>query len=392
LAGLSYAHSRRSPTGEPLGIIHRDLSPSNILCSGEGEVKLSDFGIAKAVTYSSVFYRVRGKVGYMSPEMARNQPMDARSDLFSMGVSLYETLIGERVYSGDLNTPPDKIYAQAIPLLAVKCPSLPRELQGVLDRALAVDPEQRYPDADEFSDALRQVARTHDLLYSAPQLAAELREIMGPSAENWLADERDPAHVQKQPPSNPASTLTGKDVDSLVESGASSNEAAAGNIATPPLRPSASASNAAASPSAPAAPPMPTLHSPAPLPAAPNPVRGTEPVVLASPTESGDDGTATPALGESMQPASKTKGIPVGVLQKPAGGVAAIKRSRRGFWVAFAVLLAFLLAFAFVRFFSASSMRLGVQRNVNCEGCTASADTFYLERATQDGHSLFHAE
>jgi hypothetical protein len=180
LAGLAYAHSRRSPTGEPLGIIHRDLSPSNILCSGEGEVKLSDFGIAKAVTYSSVFYRVRGKVGYMSPEMARNQPIDARSDLFSLGVSIYETLIGERIYTGDLNTPPDKIYAQTVPSLEAKCPGLPPGLQGVLDRALAIDPAERFSDAEAFATALRQVAHAHRLLYSAPELAAELREIMGP--------------------------------------------------------------------------------------------------------------------------------------------------------------------------------------------------------------------
>ena len=163
-----------------LGIIHRDLSPSNILCSGEGEVKLSDFGIAKAVTYLSVFYRVRGKVGYMSPEMARNQPIDARSDLFSLGVSIYETLIGERIYTGDLNTPPDRIYGQTVPLLAAKCPWLPADLQPVLDRALAIDRAARYPDAESFATALRQVAIEHRLLYSAPELAAELREIMGP--------------------------------------------------------------------------------------------------------------------------------------------------------------------------------------------------------------------
>ena len=125
LAGLAYAHSRRAPSGAPLGIIHRDVSPSNILCSAQGDVKLSDFGIAKASTFSSVFYRVRGKVGYMSPEQAKNQPLDARSDLFSVAVCIFETLTGERLFTGDLQTPAEDIYGQEIPRLAVKRPDLP---------------------------------------------------------------------------------------------------------------------------------------------------------------------------------------------------------------------------------------------------------------------------
>jgi serine/threonine protein kinase len=221
LSGLGYAHSRRSSKGEPLGIIHRDLSPSNILCSGEGEVKLSDFGIAKAATYSSVFYRVRGKVGYMSPEMARNQPLDARSDLFSLGVSIYETLIGERLYSGDLNTPPDTIYAQQIPPLAAKCPDLPPELQGVFDRALALDREDRYPNAEAFSEAIRQVMLPYGLLYSAPEFASELREIMGPNSANWLSEERDLTATQSASGDEVPGNLAGKDASSLVESGVS---------------------------------------------------------------------------------------------------------------------------------------------------------------------------
>ena len=90
LAGLAYAHTRRTSTGESMAIIHRDVSPSNILCSVQGEVKLSDIGIAKAATHSSAFYRVRGKVGYMSPEQARSQPIDHRTDLYSVAVCLYE--------------------------------------------------------------------------------------------------------------------------------------------------------------------------------------------------------------------------------------------------------------------------------------------------------------
>lgn len=189
LNGLSYAHGRRSARGEPLGIIHRDVSPSNILCSAQGEVKLSDFGIAKAVTYSSVFYRVRGKVGYMSPEQARNQPLDARSDLFSLAVCIFETLIGERLYTGDLQTPADVIYAQPIPPLLEKCPGLPPELEVVMCQALAQPRDERFEDAAAFAQALRQVARKHGMLYTGPELAAELSSLLGENAERWLVEE-----------------------------------------------------------------------------------------------------------------------------------------------------------------------------------------------------------
>src|SRR5690606_23942007 len=85
-SALAYAHAKIGPDGKPLRLIHRDVSPSNILVSHIGEVKLTDFGIAKASTHNSVFYRVKGKVGYMSPEQARNEPLDHRSDLCSLAV------------------------------------------------------------------------------------------------------------------------------------------------------------------------------------------------------------------------------------------------------------------------------------------------------------------
>jgi serine/threonine-protein kinase len=352
LAGLAYAHSRRSPTGEPLGIIHRDLSPSNILCSGEGEVKLSDFGIAKAVTYSSVFYRVRGKVGYMSPEMARNQPIDARSDLFSLGVSIYETLIGERIYTGDLNTPPDKIYAQVVPSLEAKCPGLPPGLQGVLDRALAIDPAERFPDAEAFATALRQVAHAHGMLYSAPELAAELREIMGPNPENWLSDQRDPTHLRSVSAGRAPGALAGEEADSLVEPGASlesDGDSDIEDVATPPARLSASlpsvgtrssgkmaavtgrsSGQMAAVASQTQATPPPPASAPAPLPPAPLPV---------------------PAASGAAPQARLPFGFPRFHLARPSGGVAAIKRSRRRMWLFVLLVLAIVLGFVFVRFF-----------------------------------------
>jgi serine/threonine protein kinase len=358
LAGLGYAHSRRSPTGEPLGIVHRDLSPSNILCSGEGEVKLSDFGIAKAVTYSSVFYRVRGKVGYMSPEMAHNHPIDARSDLFSLGVSIYETLIGERIYSGDLNTPPEKIYAQAVPSLESRCPGLPRELQVVLDRALAIDREERFHDAEAFAIALRQVAVGYGLLYSAPELAVELREIMGPNPEHWLSDQRDPAHARNARAGPAAGALPGKGASPLIEPGASIEHTAdqeeLENVDTPPAR---------------ASRPLPAVGPPPSAPiasdASSRPTGASRPVARTEQSQWPKQMTATPspepvvAPGASQAAASvaaaratpdRTR-FPAAYLMRPMGGVAAVRRSRRGLWLLALLVLAALLGFSFVRFF-----------------------------------------
>ena len=112
LSALSYAHDKEGPDGQPLRLIHRDVSPSNILISRDGEVKLTDFGIAKASTHNSVFYRVKGKVGYMSPEQARSEPLDQRTDLYSMAVCLYEFITGERLFvHGGLTTSPEQIYS-----------------------------------------------------------------------------------------------------------------------------------------------------------------------------------------------------------------------------------------------------------------------------------------
>ncbi len=374
LAGLAYAHGRRSPAGELLGIVHRDLSPSNILCSGEGEVKLSDFGIAKAVTYSSVFYRVRGKVGYMSPEMAHNQPIDARSDLFSLGVSLYETLIGERIYSGDLNTPPDQIYAQPVPPLASKCPGLPRDLQVVLDRALAIHPDDRFRDADSFAVALRQMAAAHGLLYSAPELAAELREIMGPNSESWVAEPRDhPRNTRLEQ----AQGLLADKSDSLVEpsSSVASTGANTGDTAEPARNPTPPGAWPPGSSGWGGAPPASPVAS-RPASVAPTARNRTFEVNVPAAMVSGTDGAVDSgvhpgngldrvfgadyqhphrAAGEAMSSASERPAV--------AGPAAtATRRSRRGLWLIVLIALAALLGFGFVRLCLSSAASSGDSR------------------------------
>ncbi|HVK78318.1 MAG TPA: serine/threonine-protein kinase [Kofleriaceae bacterium] len=185
LSALAYAHSKIGPDGRPLRLIHRDVSPSNLLVSRNGEVKLTDFGIAKAATHTSVFYKVKGKIGYMSPEQAKSEPMDHRSDLYSLAVCLYEIITGERLFvAAGLTTTPEQIYGQPIPLPSRKVPGLPAELDKVMLRALAIDPAARYQTAGELQEALLRCAHRNGLMMSAPELATHLRQVCGPP-EEW---------------------------------------------------------------------------------------------------------------------------------------------------------------------------------------------------------------
>lgn len=189
LSALAYAHNKNDTDGNHLRLIHRDISPSNILISGNGEVKLTDFGIAKAATHNSVFYRVKGKIGYMSPEQARSEPMDARSDLYSMAVCLYEMLTGERLLvSAGITTSADELYSKPVPLVSQKVEGLPAELDKVMLRALSVDPNHRYQTAAELQEALLRCAHRHHLMMSAPELAGHLRDVCG-AHSGWRNEE-----------------------------------------------------------------------------------------------------------------------------------------------------------------------------------------------------------
>jgi serine/threonine protein kinase len=188
LSALSYAHSKRDFTGNPLRLIHRDVSPSNILLSYNGEVKLTDFGIAKAATHTSLFYKVKGKIGYMSPEQAKSEPLDHRSDLYSLAVCMYEILTGERLFvHAGLTTPADEIYSQPVPQISRKVPGLTPDLDAIMLKALALSPTSRFQTAGELQEALMRCAHRNGLLVSATDLAVELREVCGPP-EQWRDD------------------------------------------------------------------------------------------------------------------------------------------------------------------------------------------------------------
>ena len=158
---LAYAHGKTDGT-RPLGIVHRDVSPHNILLSEQGEIKLTDFGIAKAMnkreqTGTGV---VKGKVAFMSPEQAMGKPIDQRSDLFSLGTVLYLLMVRSRPFEGptDLETLLRVQKGDFLPPEAA-APDLEPEVAAIINRALKLDPNERYQSADEMLADIEHVAR-----------------------------------------------------------------------------------------------------------------------------------------------------------------------------------------------------------------------------------------
>ncbi len=155
--GLDYAHRKHDAEGRPLGIVHRDISPQNVLVSWAGEVKIVDFGIAKAALRSGQTEAgvIKGKYYYMSPEQAWANPMDHRSDIFSTGVVLYELLTGEMLYRED-NMPLllERVRRAEITPPSRRRPEIPPELDAIVMRALAREPADRYASAHDLAEAL----------------------------------------------------------------------------------------------------------------------------------------------------------------------------------------------------------------------------------------------
>ncbi|MCA9669201.1 MAG: serine/threonine protein kinase, partial [Myxococcales bacterium] len=174
--GLDYAHRKRDPQGRALSIVHRDISPQNVLLSTAGEIKIVDFGIAKAAsrTLRTQAGVIKGKYFYMSPEQAWGDPIDHRTDIFSAGIILYEILTGQMLYlEEDMHRLLDMVRKAEIAPPTRRRPDIPRELERVVMKALAKHPEERFQSAQEF-----QVALTNFLFSYAsdftPERVAEL--------------------------------------------------------------------------------------------------------------------------------------------------------------------------------------------------------------------------
>ncbi len=169
--GLDYAHRKAGPTGEPLGIVHRDVSPQNVLVSFDGEVKLIDFGIAKAMRTGSASHSrvLRGKYGYMAPEHVRGEVLDARSDVFAVGALLFELLTAQRLFTGGSeHAILDKVRNAEILPPTMLAPQISADAEAVVLRALAFDPGERYQSASDMRDAVVQIL-VHNRAQSLPR-------------------------------------------------------------------------------------------------------------------------------------------------------------------------------------------------------------------------------
>jgi serine/threonine protein kinase len=186
LEGLDYAHRKRDPLGRPLEIVHRDCSPQNVLVSYEGEVKVIDFGIAKATSRNSRTMAgvLKGKFGYMSPEQVRGLPLDRRSDIFALGTMLYECLTGERLFQGetDFSTLEKVRNVDVQPPRAVN-PNIPEAIEKVILKALAKDVDDRYQWCSEMLADLQAYLTSQDVMFTPKSLSSWLKEIFAQEIE-----------------------------------------------------------------------------------------------------------------------------------------------------------------------------------------------------------------
>ncbi len=179
--GLSHAHERTDRLGNPLNIVHRDVSPPNVLISREGEVKLVDFGLARAASQLTLTDPgvVKGKFGYLCPEAARGKKVGQGADIFATGVILWEALAGRRLFLGenDLETVKQVRSAQ-IPSLAAFNPKVDADLEHILAKALAREPEDRFQSSEEFGHALSKYLFRNQLMVTSYDLAITVRKLL----------------------------------------------------------------------------------------------------------------------------------------------------------------------------------------------------------------------
>ena len=161
-AGLHDAHEARTMYGQPLEIVHRDISPQNILVDVSGRVRITDFGVARALERATHTQsgEVKGKIGYFAPEQVRGKNVDRRTDIFAMGICAWETIAGQRLFQGDNPAQTlDMVMSMPVPRLDALRPDVPSEVADAIAKALERDQAARFQTAGEFAETLRYAMR-----------------------------------------------------------------------------------------------------------------------------------------------------------------------------------------------------------------------------------------
>jgi serine/threonine-protein kinase len=172
-AGLQFAHDLKDENGESLGVVHRDVSPGNIFITSGGTAKVLDFGVVKAKdsSHKTKTGALKGKFGYMSPEQIMAEPLDSRSDIFSLGIVLFELLTNRRLFTRESEYGTLKAITETpIPTLESFRPDLPKELGVVLAKALSRDLEHRYTSMRAFSEALTEAMKPYGGIADAAEI------------------------------------------------------------------------------------------------------------------------------------------------------------------------------------------------------------------------------
>jgi eukaryotic-like serine/threonine-protein kinase len=181
LRGLGAAHERVDAAGNSAPVIHRDVSPQNVLLSVQGIVKLADFGLARAADRATMTApgTIKGKLGYLAPELVKRAPASPKSDLYSVGIVLWEALTGKRLFGGvDAYEQIKKILANQVPPLREARPDVPLPLAEVVHTALSFDPADRFERAEEMQRALASLTKNHTEPTDDRALARSIRDAM----------------------------------------------------------------------------------------------------------------------------------------------------------------------------------------------------------------------
>ena len=216
LAGLDAAHELKDDDSNPFGIVHRDISPQNVLVGVDGSSRLSDFGVARATSKLSTTRtgQLKGKLAYMAPEQARgHKDVDRRADIFASGIVLWEVLACRRLFKGDGEADTlNRVMNEPIPPVRSAAPTIPAALEAVVAKALERDRNKRYNTAAEFADSLERASRVVGALGTHKDVAQHLEAVLGTEISQqrdvvraWLA-RSEPSRHGMEPPIRPEAT------------------------------------------------------------------------------------------------------------------------------------------------------------------------------------------